>query len=78
MSDRVIICPGTAHQLVNTSDAERRHLAFSTKREPEICEYADSGKVLAFDGFGDSRDQSKVEERVRRSAAGVDYRDGEG
>ena len=45
--------PETAHQLVNTSDAELRYLAFSTKRSPEIVEYPDSDKVLSYDGkFG--------------------------
>ena len=70
--------PETAHQLLNTSEAELRYLALSTKIEPEICEYPDSDKVLAFDGFGDSRKQSKLDVMVHRSATGVDYWDGEG
>ena len=70
--------PETAHQLLNTSEAELRYLALSTKIEPEICEYPDSDKVLAFDGFGDSRNQSKLDVVVHRSATGVDYWDGEG
>ena len=49
----VIACPPggpeTAHQLINTGDAELKYLAVSTKLSPEICEYPDSGKfgVLA-------------------------------
>jgi uncharacterized cupin superfamily protein len=71
--------PETAHQLVNTSDADLRYLAFSTKLEPEICEYPDSDKVLAFDGFGhNSRNATKLDVMVHRSAADVDYWDGEG
>lgn len=35
----------TAHQLENTSQAELRYLTFSTKLEPEIVEYPDSGKI---------------------------------
>ncbi len=54
----VICCPvggpETAHQIVNDSDAELRYLAVSTMVAPEVCEYPDSDKVLAFDrdGFG--------------------------
>ena len=36
--------PETAHQIVNPSDAELRHLAVSTKISPELAEYPDSGK----------------------------------
>src|SRR6516165_7723038 len=34
----------TAHQIVNNSGAELRYLAFSTRRDPEVVEYPDSGK----------------------------------
>ncbi len=36
----------TAHQIVNNSDAELRYLAFSTRHDPDVVEYADSGKLL--------------------------------
>jgi uncharacterized cupin superfamily protein len=68
----VIACPPggpeTAHQIVNTSQAELRYLAVSTKLAPEIAEYPDSGKfgVLA-EGF----------RFVDRPDGGVDYWDGE-
>lgn len=41
--------PETAHQIINTSDAELRYLAVSTRLSPELAEYPDSGKfgVLA-------------------------------
>ena len=69
--------PETAHQLMNTSGAELRYLAFSTKLEPEICEYPDSDKVLAFDGSGEhARNATKLGVMVHRSAD-VDYWDGE-
>jgi uncharacterized cupin superfamily protein len=49
-----------------------------TKIEPEICEYPDSDKVLAFDGFGErARNATKLDVVVRKSA-NVDYWDGEG
>ena len=35
----------TAHQIENTSDAELRYLTFSTRLEPEVVEYPDSGKI---------------------------------
>lgn len=77
----LIACPTggaeTAHQLVNDSDADLRYLAFSTKLEPEVCEYPDSGKVLAFDGYGEhARNADKLGLMVHRSAD-VDYWDGE-
>ena len=34
----------TAHQIVNTSGEELRYLAFSTRLDPEVVEYPDSGK----------------------------------
>jgi uncharacterized cupin superfamily protein len=49
----VIACPAggkeTAHQIIDTGDAELKYLAVSTKLSPEIAEYPDSGKfgVLA-------------------------------
>ncbi|HVE50727.1 MAG TPA: cupin domain-containing protein [Casimicrobiaceae bacterium] len=69
--------PETAHQLVNDSAADLRYLAFSTKLEPEVCEYPDSDKVLAFDGYGErSAHASKLGIMVHRSSD-VDYWDGE-
>lgn len=34
----------TAHQLVNSSQDELRYLCFSTRKDPEVVEYPDSGK----------------------------------
>jgi uncharacterized cupin superfamily protein len=52
----LIGCPAgdetTAHQLVNTGSTELRYIAISTRIEPEICEYPDSGKVGAYGGVG--------------------------
>ena len=47
--DLIAAPPGdgsTAHQIENTSDAPLRYLTFSTKLEPEVLEYPDSGKVM--------------------------------
>lgn len=44
----VIACPAgdktLAHQIINTSAAELRYLAVSTKLSPDLAEYPDSGK----------------------------------
>jgi uncharacterized cupin superfamily protein len=76
----VIACPpggrDTAHQIVNTSSAELRYLAVSTKMSPEIAEYPDSDKfgVLAeFPGEGGKPQMFRYLGR----GAGLDYFDGE-
>src|SRR5205085_11864075 len=69
-----IICcpvggPETAHQIVNDSDAELAFLSVSTMTDPEICEYPDSGKVIAYDG--------KWRHSTEAAAGEVDYCRGE-
>ncbi|MBT9456636.1 MAG: cupin domain-containing protein [Burkholderiaceae bacterium] len=48
--DTIFIPPGPEypHQLINTSDAPLKYLSISTREKPEICEYPDSGKYLAY------------------------------
>jgi len=50
----VICCPtggpGTAHQIVNDSDAELAYLSVSTMMPAEVCEYPDSKKIGAYGG----------------------------
>jgi uncharacterized cupin superfamily protein len=68
--DVVVMPPGAAypHQFINSSDAPLKFLSISTKERPEICEYPDSGKVLAYaDGF----------DTIQRHATSLDYWDGE-
>ncbi len=45
--------PETAHQIVNSSEAELIYIGVSTKEDPEIAEYPDSKKfgVMSMDGF---------------------------
>ena len=54
----------TAHQILNTSDAELRYLAFSTRLDPDVVEYADSNKFLVSslvpEGGGLVRDRKSV------------------
>jgi uncharacterized cupin superfamily protein len=69
-----IICcpvggPETAHQIVNDSDKELAYLSISTMTDPEICEYPDSGKVIAYDG--------KWRHSTEAASGGVDYWKGE-
>ena len=44
----VIACPPggpeTAHHIVNTSEADLKFLAVSTRLSPEVCEYPDTGR----------------------------------
>jgi uncharacterized cupin superfamily protein len=40
--------PETAHQIINDSDEELAYLSVSTMVYPEICEYPDSRKIMAF------------------------------
>ncbi|TDJ32810.1 MAG: cupin domain-containing protein [Gammaproteobacteria bacterium] len=51
-SGDVICCPPggreTAHQIINSSDAELKYLAISTQEQPEVAEYPDSGKYSIF------------------------------
>lgn len=72
----LIGCPAgddtTAHQLVNTGSMELRYIAISTRIEPEICEYPDSGKVGAYGGVG----AGGFYHMARRSDQ-ADYWDGE-
>ena len=68
----VICCPTggpeTAHQIVNDSDEELRFLSISTMVYPEICEYPDSGKVMAYD---------RQWHQVTRAGDSLDYWEGE-
>ena len=72
----LIGCPAgdasTAHQLVNTGQAELRYLAVSTLVDPEVCEYPDSGKIGAYCGGGE---QGLM--HLSRSADAADYWAGE-
>jgi len=48
--DVIDIPPGPEypHQIINTSDAPLKYLSISTQEFPEVCEYPDSGKYLAY------------------------------
>jgi len=78
----VIACPPggpeTAHQIINSSNAELRYLAVSTQQSPEICEYPDSGKYAVMDDFKvDAEGNASGFVAIARPGDGVDYWDGE-
>jgi uncharacterized cupin superfamily protein len=74
--DVIDIPPGPEypHQIINTSNAPLKYLSVSTQEVPEICEYPDSGKYLAY-----SRTKGPLLEggRMHRPATDLDYWDGE-
>jgi uncharacterized cupin superfamily protein len=74
--DVIDIPPGPEypHQIINTSDAPLKYLSISTQDVPEICEYPDSGKYLAYTlEKGPLLDRG----RMRRPDTDLDYWDGE-
>ncbi len=75
--DLIAAPPGdgsTAHQIENTSDAPLRYLTFSTKLEPEVVEYPDSGKFGVASLAGQDRPVIRFMGRVDMT---LDYFDGE-
>jgi len=66
--------PEYPHQIINTSDATLKYLSISTQEYPEVCEYPDSGKYMAF-----SRPKGPLlaTGRVHRPDSDLDYWDGE-
>jgi len=69
----VICCPvggpDTAHQIINDSDRDLAFLSVSTMTDPEVCEYPDSGKIIAF--YGSWRHSTEA------ASGNVDYWKGE-
>lgn len=74
--DVIDIPPGPEypHQIINTSDAPLKYLSISTQEFPEVCEYPDSGKYLAYTPQkGPLLDRG----RMHRPDTDLDYWDGE-
>lgn len=75
--DLIAAPPGdgtTAHQIENTSAAPLRYLTFSTKLEPEVVEYPDSGKFGVASLAGKDRPTIRFMGRIDMN---LDYFDGE-
>lgn len=66
--------PEYPHQIINTSNALLKFLSISTQEVPEVCEYPDSGKYLAY-----ARTKGPLLDggRMHRSDTDLDYWDGE-
>jgi len=65
--------PEYPHQIINTSTAQLKYLSISTRETPEIAEYPDSDKYLAYGDAGPVR-PFKV---LARRGEDLDYWDGE-
>ena len=66
--------PAYPHQIINTSDAPLKYMSVSTREQPEICEYPDSGKYLA---AARVPLQGSEFDRINRLDADIDYWEGE-
>ncbi|MCR9088692.1 MAG: cupin domain-containing protein [Rhodobacteraceae bacterium] len=69
--------PDTAHQLINTGTEVLRYLGISTRRDPDIVEYPDSGKFGAIGIFPGQDFFSAHLTHIARRDGGLDYWDGE-
>jgi uncharacterized cupin superfamily protein len=68
----------TAHQIRNTSGAELRYLAFSTRLDPDVIEYPDSGKFAVASMVPDNGGLRAARLAfVGRPQDSLDYWDGE-
>ena len=67
----------TAHQLVNTGNVPLKYLAISTRNDPDVVEYPESGKFAAIAIFPGSDFMSAHLRFVGRLSSQVDYFDGE-
>jgi uncharacterized cupin superfamily protein len=63
----------TAHQIINTSDADLRLLVMSSMREPDVCEYPDSDKFAVMAG----PEGARTFRHIGRKGDAVDYYLGE-
>ena len=67
----------TAHQIVNTSKAQLKYLAISTREYPEICDYPDSGKFAVMNVEPGPDGKPTFWRVAARQSDGIDYWDGE-
>lgn len=69
--------PDRAHQLINSGDGPLRYLGISTRRDPDVVEYPDSGKFAAMAVFPGA-DWTRAHLRfVGRAEESRDYWEGE-
>lgn len=68
----------TAHQLINTGNSELRYLCISTRHDPEVVEYPDSGKFVVASMVPE--DKGLIDARIAyvgRVENSLEYWDGE-
>lgn len=65
--------PEYPHQIINSSGAPLKYLSVSTKQQPEICEYPDSNKFMAWSW----KDGVNTLDQLQRKAEPLDYWEGE-
>lgn len=67
----------TAHQLINTGDKTLKYLSISTRNDPDVIEYPDSGKFAAIAvGAGRKFTEAKLR-AINRIGNSLTYFDGE-
>ena len=69
--------PDKAHQIINTGEVALKYLGVSTKAEPEVVEYPDSGKFLVFARTEGGSPQTAQFRHIGRTTDSYDYWDGE-
>ena len=69
--------PGSAHQIINTGQADLKYLAVSTLEYPEICDYPDSGKFLVAERQREPDGSVSGFRHIGRAENAVGYWDGE-
>jgi uncharacterized cupin superfamily protein len=68
----------TAHQLSNTGDEDLKYIAISTRNDPDVCEYPDSGKFMVAAGIPPGGGMMTADFRILgREREILDYWDGE-
>ncbi|MGQ8705305.1 cupin domain-containing protein [Serratia sp. TSA_198.1] len=73
--DVIFIPPGPEypHQIINTSAVPLKYLSVSTREQPELVEYPDSGKFQAIA----QRENGQPVRYLQRPSASLDYWEGE-
>lgn len=69
--------PERAHQIINTGDKTLKYIGISTKLEPEVAEYPDSGKFLVFSQTQDGAPITARFNYIGRADTKLGYWDGE-
>ncbi len=67
---------GEAHQIINSSDAELRYIAFANHGRADVIDYPDSGKIGIAIAHGNDRDPPSILD-VKGRFTPADYWDGE-